>query len=175
MLVIELIDIRCFLIEEIAPRQLSVLLRIDQLVLRRGDPVLHRIRLELLIIQIQLLQTVFHQRLRVIRVINGESVCIRRIGSDLAAKEPRAKGMEGVHPDAVRSRAHQIVHTFSHFLRRLIRESDREDFIRVDPLLKHVCDATGQGFRLAGSSARHDEHRPFHRLDRLALPGIQSV
>ena len=172
MLVIELIYIRRFLVEEIASCQLSVLLRIDQLVLRRGDPVLHRIRLILLIIQIQLLQAVFHQRLRVIRVINGEPVRIRRIGSDLTPKEARTKGMKGIHPNAVRSRSHQIVYTFSHFLRRLVREGDREDFIRIDPLLKHVCDAAGQGFRLAGSGARHDEYRPFHRLDRLPLPGI---
>ena len=169
VLVIELVDVRDFLREEITSHLGAELLRIDELVLRIGNMILHRVRLEMLIVQVQFFQTILHQRLRVIRVVNGEFIRIRRIVRDFPSQETGTEGVECVHPDAVRSGAYQIVHTLPHFLGRLIRKGDGQDFSRVNPLLEHVSDAAGQSLRLAGPGAGHDQNRPLGLHHRFPL------
>ena len=50
---------------------------------------------------------------------------------------------------------------------------DNKEIVYVAVFLHQISEHTlYQHLRLAGSGACHDEYRPFHRLDRLPLPGI---
>ena len=62
----------------------------------------------------------------------------------------------------------------AHLARRLVRERDREDLVRLHALRREqVRDAVREDARLAGAGAGDHEQRPFGREDGLALGGIQ--
>ena len=62
----------------------------------------------------------------------------------------------------------------AHLPRRLVRERDREDLVRLHALRREqVRDAVGEHARLAGARAGDHEQRPFGREDGLPLGGIQ--
>ena len=80
--------------------------------------------------------------------------------------------MECVHPDTVRLGTNEAVYPVPHFLGRLIREGDGQDLSRTDAELQHMGNAAGQGLRLSGPGAGHNEHRPFYLLHRFQLAVI---
>jgi hypothetical protein len=64
----------------------------------------------------------------------------------------------------------------AHLPRRLVRERDREDLVRLDALVgDQVCDAMREDTRLPRARAGDDEQRPVGRPDRLELGLVEAV
>ena len=62
----------------------------------------------------------------------------------------------------------------AHLARRLVREGDREDLVRLDAARgEQVRDPVGEDARLARAGAGDHEQRPLRRRDRLALRVVQ--
>src|SRR5581483_8791466 len=78
----------------------------------------------------------------------------------LAAQDSAAGGVEGEDPDRAGDAA-------EHLPRRLVRERDREHFVRLDAARgEQVRDPMGEDARLAGARAGDYEQRPLRRQDR---------
>ena len=61
----------------------------------------------------------------------------------------------------------------AHFVRGLVRESDREDVLRRDALRDEIRHPRGDHARLAGARARENQQRTLGRAHRLLLLGIE--
>ena len=84
--------------------------------------------------------------------------------------------MEGGYPDALRAKAHDIVHSVAHFPRRLIGKGNGQDIPGVHPLLFYqISNAVGQHTGLPASRTGKYQHRAVRVVDRLLLPFIQSI
>ena len=72
-------------------------------------------------------------------------------------------------------RADDPLHAVAHLLRRLVREGDGEDLVRIDVADgEQVGDAVRQDARLAAARPGHDEDRPFGCRDSLALLRVEA-
>ena len=92
----------------------------------------------------------------------------------LAAEDAAARGVEGQDPDRARDAAEHVLEALAHLARGLVRERDREDLLRLDPVrVDQVRDAVREHARLAGARARDDEQRPLGREHGLPLGRVQ--
>ena len=74
-----------------------------------------------------------------------------------AAQDPHTGGMEGGDPDALRAKAHQVVHTVPHLSGRLIGKGDGHDIPRIHILLlNQVCNTVSQYPGLSGTCSCQD-------------------
>ena len=100
-------------------------------------------------INVQLPAHILHQGFLVICIVDGKIGVISQI-VNVSAQDPHAGRMEGRHPDALGTKSHQLVHTFSHLLGCLVGKSDSKDVPWIDPHLFHqVGDSVSQHSGLA--------------------------
>ena len=137
---------------------------------RRGDGP----RGEPLRVHVELLEDAGDEPLRVAVVVDREG---RGQAEALvfAPQDARAGRVEGEDPHPLRDpAADELLDALDHLARRLVRERDREDGARRDPLLPdQVGDPVGQGPGLPRPRAGHDEHRTVRVEDGLALDGVE--
>ena len=92
----------------------------------------------------------------------------------LTAQHPAAGGVEGEDPNRARGLPEHPLEALAHLARRLVRERDREDLVRLHAACTdEMRDAVGQDARLAGAGACDDEQRALGREDGLALRLVQ--
>ena len=171
-LLVEVVHLRDGLVVE-RRDALGVLLRGDELVLRRRDLRVDPARHEALRVAVELLQARLGEPHLVGLVVDREVAAVAET-LGLAPEDPPAGGVEGEDPDRARDRAEQIFETLAHLPGRLVGEGDREDLVRLHAAgVDQVRDAVGEHARLAGARAGDDEERAFGRENRLALRGVQ--
>ena len=150
-----------------------VLVRADELVLRVRDLRVDAARDETLRVALELLQARLGQADLVGLVVDRE---VRAVAEPLclAAEDPPAGGVEGEDPDRAGDAAEQALEPRAHLPRRLVRERDREDLVRLHAAGgDQVGDAVREDARLAGAGAGDDEERPFGLHDGLTLGVVQ--
>src|SRR3954447_12879914 len=92
----------------------------------------------------------------------------------LTAQDPAAGCVEGEDPDRPRLRPDRTLDPLAHLLRRLVRERDRQDLVRLDADRgEQVRDAVGEDARLPGARSGDDEQRTLGRQHGLALGLVQ--
>ena len=92
----------------------------------------------------------------------------------LAAQNAAAGGVERHDPDRPRDGAERPLDALLHLLRRLVREGDREDLVRLHAARgEQVRDAIGEHARLARAGAGDHEQRALGRQHGLPLGGVQ--
>ena len=152
---------------------LAVLLGADQVVLRGRDLGVDAARDEALRVALELLEDRLREPDLVGLVVDRE---VRAVAEPrrLAAEDAAAGGVEGQDPDRARDAAEHVLEPLAHLARRLVREGDREDLLRLDPVrVDQVRDPVREDARLAGAGAGDDEERPLGREDGLPLGGVQ--
>ncbi len=150
-----------------------VLVRRDELVLRVRDLGVDAARDESLRVALQLLQAVLRQPHLVGLVVDGE---IRLVAQPrrLPAQDPAARSVEREDPDRPRRVPEEVFEARAHLARRLVRERDREDLVRLRAGRgDQMGDATREEPRLPRACARDDEERPFRLEDSLTLCRIE--
>ena len=128
---------------------------------------------EALRVALEILQALLGQPHLVGRVVDRE---VRLVAETrrLPAQDPAAGGVEGEDPDRARDAAEQVLEPLAHLPRRLVRERDRQDLVRLHAAGgDQVRDAVGQHARLARARAGDHEQRPLGGEDRLALGVVQ--
>ena len=151
-----------------------VLLRRDELVLRARDLRVDAARREALRVLAELLEARLDEPHLILVVVDREG---RRVAEALclAAQHPAAGGVEGEDPDRPRRLPEHPLEPLAHLPRRLVRERDREDLVRLHAArADEVRDAIGEDARLPGAGAGDDEERPLGRENGLAL-GLVEV
>ena len=147
--------------------------RADQLVLRVRDLRVDAARDEALRVALEILQALLGQPHLVGRVVDREVRLVAEAGR-LPAQDPAAGGVEGEDPDRPRHPAEQPLEPLAHLPRRLVREGDRQDLVRLHAAgSDQVRDAVGQHARLARARAGDDEQRALGGEDGLALGVVQ--
>ena len=92
----------------------------------------------------------------------------------LAAQHAAAGGVEGEDPDRARLPTEHPLEPLAHLPRRLVRERDREDLVRLDAVrADQVRDPVGEHARLARAGPGDDEQRPLDVEHGLPLGRIQ--
>ena len=170
---VQLVGLRDRLIPEGRdPRR--VLLGRDELVLRAGDLRVDASRREPLRILPELLEARLDESHLVLVVVDREAGRVAQ-PLRLAAQHPAAGRVEGEDPDRARRLAEHALEPLAHLPRRLVRERDREDLVRLHPArADEVGDAVRENARLPGARSGDDEERPFGREDGLSL-GLVEV
>src|SRR3990170_6157328 len=131
-------------------------------------------RREALRILPELLEARLDEAYLVLVVVDGERRAVAE-ALRLAAKPPAARGVEGEDPDRPRRGAEHPLEALPHLPRRLVRERDREDLVRLDAAsADQVGDAVGEDARLSGTRSGDDEERSLGGQDGLAL-GLVEV
>src|SRR5690349_3884334 len=75
-----------------------------------------------------------------------------------------------------RDMPNQPTHALAHLSRRLIRERNREDRVRRNPVvLDEMCDAMRDHTSLARARTSQDQQRPVHGLNSFSLLRIESI
>ena len=146
---------------------------VDQLVLGRRDLLVDAARDEPFRISFELLQALLDEPHLVGLVVDRE---VRSVAEPrrLAAEDPAAGGMEREDPDAARDLGEQILEARAHLPRRLVRERDRKDLVRLDADRgDQVGDPVGEDAGLPRARAGDDEQRALRVQHRLALGGVQ--
>ena len=124
-------------------------------------------------ISFELLQALLDQPHLVGLVVDREVRPVAEPGR-LAAEDPAAGGVEREDPDAARDLREEILEARAHLPRRLVREGDREDLVRLDADRgDQVRDPVGEHAGLPRARARDDEQRALRVQHRLALGGVQ--
>ena len=144
----------------------AILPRVDLMREGAGGPAL--------VVDVLGFQNLLHQPDLVVGVENGEGrFQANQFG--VAAQYFRGNGMECAQPrHALRHRAGQVRDTFLHLARGLVGEGDGENFMGAGAGGgDDVGDAGGEHARLAGARPCQHQHRAVHRLNRLALLGVQ--
>ncbi len=152
---------------------LAVLLGRDQVVLRGRDLGVDAARDEALGVALELLEDGLRQADLVGLVVDRE---VRAVAEPrrLAAEDPAARRVEREDPDGARDAAQHVLEPLAHLARGLVRERDREDLLRLDPVrVDQVRDAVGEDARLARARSRDHEQRPLRGEDGLALGRVQ--
>src|SRR5690606_19163258 len=158
---------------ERVPRQRRVRLRVDQLVLGRGDRRLDRLGVPALDRQPQALHDALDLAQRLFAVVDAE-VRGPAEASRVAPEQPRPDGVEGADPHPRRLAPQQAADPLSHLAGGLVREGDRQDRCGVDSvLLDQVHGPSGQYPGLPGAGAGQHAQGPLEMLDGLALLGVQ--
>ncbi len=152
---------------------LQVLLGRDELVLRVRDLGVDAAGDEALRVALELLQAVLRQPDLVGLVVDRE---VRPVAEPrrLAAEDPAARGVEREDPDRPRDVAEQVLEPRAHLPRRLVRERDGEDLVRLRALRgDEVGDAARERAGLPRPRAGDDEHGPLRLEHGLPLGGIE--
>ena len=152
---------------------LQVLLGRDELVLRVRDLRVDAAGDEALRVALELLEAVLRQPDLVGLVVDRE---VRAVAEPrrLAAEDPAAGGVEREDPDRPRGVAEQVLEPLAHLPRRLVRERDGEDLVRLRALRgDEVRDAVREHARLARAGPGDDEQRPLCLQHGLPLGGIE--
>jgi hypothetical protein len=169
---VEAVDVRDGLVVERRDTCL-VLLRTDELVLRHRDLRVDPARHEALRIPVELFEAELGEPHLVGLVVDREIGAVAE-PRRLAPEDPPARRVEGHHPHPLPDVAEDALEALLHLPRRLVREGDRQDLLRLDPAGgDEVRDAVREHAGLARARSRDDEHRPLGRENRLALGGIQ--
>src|SRR5207248_30862 len=145
----------------------------DQLVLRVRDLVVDASRRKALRVALELLEALLDEADLVGLVVDRE---VRAVAEPLrlAAQDASAGGVEGEDPEASAALAEEPLQPLLHLPRRLVREGDGEDLVRLRAdRVDQVGDPVGEDARLAGAGAGDDEERPFRGEDGLALRGVE--
>ena len=171
-LLVEVVDLGDGLVVE-ARDAVGVLLRADERVLRARDLGVDAARREAFRVALELLEAALDEPDLVGLVVDREVGAVAE-PLRLAAQDPSAGGVEGEDPEAAAAAAEKAFEAFPHLPRRLVREGDGEDLVRLRADgVDQVRDAVGQHPRLAGAGAGDDEERAFGREHGLALRGVQ--
>ena len=122
-----------------------------------------------------LAQDLLHQRLLVVRVVDDEpTVDADRL--PIRPQDARAQRMERAGLDVAAAFADEADDPFPQLGGGAIRERDREDPPRCDPLdADEIGDPMGEDAGLAGSGAGEDEQRTLGRRDGPGLLGIERL
>ena len=150
-----------------------VLVRPDQLVLRVRDLAVDAARREALRVDAQVLEARLDDPDLVGLVVDREARAVAEpLG--LAAQHAAAGGVEGEDPGRARLPAEHPLEPLAHLPRRLVRERDREDLVRLDAVgADQVRDPVGEHARLARAGAGDDEQRPLDVEHGLALGRVE--
>ena len=130
-------------------------------------------RREFLAVNVLLLQNLLHDRLRIVRIIDGKP---GRIADPIrkSPQDPHTTGMKGRHPDILGASANDRIHALPHLARRLVRKGDRHDAPgRNVHFVYQVGDALRQHTRLSATRAREDQHRSFRCCNACLLLFVQ--
>ena len=170
---VQLVGLRDGLIPEGRDPRRVVLGR-DQLVLRARDLRVDAARREPLRVFPELLEARLDQPHLILVVVDREA---RRVAQALrfAPQHPAAGSVEREDPDRAGRLAEHALESLAHLPRRLVREGDREDLVRLDAAgADQVRDAVREDARLPRARAGDHEERPFRREHGLAL-GVVEV
>ena len=171
--VVERIQLRHHLRQRIA-RESCVFGGRDERVLRIGNLAEHGFRRPFLRRDAQPLHQALDHAERVILVVDRE---LRRAADTIgiAPQQPRADGVKGADPHALRRAADEAPDAVAHLAGRLVGERDREDLVRRNILrLDQACDARREHARLARPCASQHEQRPVRVHDRGILVAVQA-
>ena len=152
---------------------LGVHRRCHELVLRVRDLGVHTAGDEALRILLELLQALLDEAHLVGGVVDRE---VRPVSESLglAAQDSAAGGVEGEDPDRTRDGAEHRHQPLAHLPRRLVREGDRQDLVRLDADGRdQVGDTVREHARLPGAGSGDHEQRALGVQDGLPLGGIQ--
>ncbi len=144
-----------------------------ELVLRRGDPVLHAVDRVDLLVDLERTHDLFEHALGVVLVVDRE---VAREAEHLAVgpQHPHAHRVEREHPHRPHARSAELAEPLAHLARGLVGEGDREDLVRADPeVADEVRDAEREHARLATAGARKHEQRAVGGHDSFALRGVE--
>ena len=156
-------------------REAGELARRDAVALRGGDRAEDGARPVLFRVQIEVAQRLLHRVDLIGVVVDGE---VPRDADALAVspQHARAKGVERADRQPVRLQADDPLHAVAHLLRRLVREGDGKDIVRIDvPDREKVGDPVRQDARLAAARPRDDQYGAFRRRDGLSLLRVEAV
>ena len=170
---VQFVDVREHLLERRADG-LAQVRRGAQAVLRGRDLVVQRRGRVALRVDADGVGAALGQPPRVGLVVDRE---LARVAEPLGldTQDPRARGMERHQPHPARAPAEQPFDTAGHLLRRLVRERDREDLVRLCLVgVDQVRDAVRQHARLAAARAGEDQQRPLAVRNRLALGLVEA-
>ena len=150
-----------------------VLLRRDELVLRARDLRMDAARREALRVLPELLEACLDEPHLVLVVVDREGRAVAEpLG--LAAQHAAAGRVEGEDPDRPRRLPEHPLEPLAHLPRRLVRERDREDLVRLHAArADEVRDAVREDARLPRAGAGDDEERALGREHGLALGLVQ--
>ena len=164
-----LVRLADLLLHEVVLMRLLIAPRRQQLILRGGNCGENRPLPQLLRIDPQIPAHLLHQRLLVIRVIDGE---VRLVADllDVPPQDPDAHGVKGRNPDGFRPETDQFVNPLAHLLRGFVCEGDCEDVPRIHAALIHqIGNSVGDDPRFARAGAGQNQHRSLRVLDGLPL------
>ena len=172
---VRLIDLDDRLLVEVARHRREVV-GPDHAVLGARDGARHRPGRVPLRVEIEVLQDAGDQPFGVAVVVDREPARHAEVGV-LAAEDARARRVEREDPHALGDRAPEhALDPLGHLARGLVRERDREDLERRDPVLAdQVGDAVGERSGLAAARPGHDQHRPLGVQDRFRLDVVQAL
>ena len=155
--------------------RLFKLLGRDELILRTRNGRQNCFLANVLRIDVQCLHDLFHQCLRIVRVINREagpvSDCI-----NMPAQDPHTHRMERRDPHAVRAKTHDFIDSFPHLAGCLVRECNCEDIPGIHiAFLDEISDAVRDDAGLAGTGSREDQNRALRMKHSRLLLFIQGI
>ena len=151
-----------------------VLVRPDQLVLRVRDLAVDPARREPLRVDAEVFEAGPDDPHLVGLVVDREA---RRVAEPLrlAAQHPATGSMEGEDPGRARLPAEHPLEPLAHLSRRLVREGDREDLVRLRAVrADQVRHSVREDTRLSRAGTGDDEQRAVDVQDGLALGRIQA-
>jgi hypothetical protein len=129
--------------------------------------------LECALADVQILEEGLQQAFLVLVIVDGEGGG-KPQGTDLAAQDAHAGGVEGAHPGEVGG-FQKAAQPLLHLGGGLVGEGDGKDAPRLDAFFPNQPgDPVGQGPRLPRPRTGQKEQRPSFVQDGLALPGIEA-
>ena len=127
-----------------------------------------------LVVDVLGLQDLLEQPKLIVGVEDGE-IRLQPDQFGVATQNFGADRMERAEPRQAVGDAGQQLDPLAHLARRLVGESDGEDFVRPRPSRgDEMGDAGRQHPRLADAGAGQHQHRPVERLDGATLLGIEA-
>ena len=167
------VDVGHRLLEERA-HHLRIRIGVAQLVLGVGDLVVDRRRREPLGVDPELVEAALDQPPRVGLVVDREPARVPELVG-VGAEHPGAGGVERHHPHRADPAADQQLGAVAHLPRRLVRERDREDLVRLGRVGRdQIGDPVGEHAGLARPGAGQDQQRPLAVRDGLPLGVVQA-
>ena len=129
----------------------------DEHVLGIGYLGSNDVRLDYLLVDAHLAQNTPHDGLRVVRVVDRETL-FQPDQLAVLAKHPHADGVKRPHPErSRRSFADEFLQALAHLSGRFVGECHGQDAVRRDALLDQVSDPVRQATGLAAARPREDE------------------
>jgi hypothetical protein len=170
---VELVDLCDRLIPEGGDAR-RVLLGPHELVLRVRDLRVDAPRREALRILAELLEAGLHEAHLVGLVVDRERRAVAE-PFGLATEHPATGGVEREDPDRAGRAAEDPFEALAHLRRRLVREGDREDLVRLDAMRPdQVRDPMREDAGLARARPRDDEERSVDVEHRLPLGRVEA-